>query len=86
MTDEERCAEAEKFRRIDAAFRAGDLTALRLAFDDPAVVPNEDEYVRPRHLVLTAIFAVLGFVLALAVVIVKLLRPGKLRINDPDSH
>jgi hypothetical protein len=39
-TEEERCAEARKFRRIDAAFRAGDLDALRAAVDDPALVPN----------------------------------------------
>jgi hypothetical protein len=39
-SDEERCAEAEKFRRIDAAFHAGDLEALRAAVDDPAAVPN----------------------------------------------
>ncbi len=39
-TEEERCAEAKKFRRIDDAFRKGDLEALRAAVDDPAVVPN----------------------------------------------
>jgi uncharacterized protein len=39
-TDEERCAKAEKFRRIDAAFHSGDLEALRTAVDDPASVPN----------------------------------------------
>jgi len=39
-TEEERCAEAKKFQRIDEAFRAGDLDALRAAVDDPAVVPN----------------------------------------------
>ena len=39
-SDAERCAEYEKFRKIDAAFRAGDLTALRAAVDDPASVPN----------------------------------------------
>jgi uncharacterized protein len=38
--DDERCAEAEKFRKIDAAFRAGDLDALRSAVDDPAAIPN----------------------------------------------
>jgi len=32
--------ERERFMRIDAAFRAGDLDALRAAVDDPAVVPN----------------------------------------------
>ncbi|MEO8679960.1 MAG: ankyrin repeat domain-containing protein [Vicinamibacterales bacterium] len=39
-TEAERCAEAEKFRRIDAAFRAGDLAALQAAVDDPGIVPN----------------------------------------------
>ncbi len=38
--DAERCAEYEKFKKIDAAFRAGDLAALRAAVDDPASVPN----------------------------------------------
>jgi uncharacterized protein len=39
-SDAERCAEYEKFRKIDAAFRAGDLAMLRAAVDDPAIVPN----------------------------------------------
>jgi hypothetical protein len=39
-TDEERCAEAEQFRRIDAAFHSGDLEALRAAVDDQASIPN----------------------------------------------
>jgi ankyrin repeat protein len=39
-SDAERCAEYEQFRKIDAAFRAGDLAALRAAVDDPAAVPN----------------------------------------------
>jgi ankyrin repeat protein len=39
-SDAERCAEYEKFRKIDAAFRAGDLGALRAAVDDPDSVPN----------------------------------------------
>jgi hypothetical protein len=38
--DEERCREARKFQRIDEAFHAGDLEALRAAVDDPATVPN----------------------------------------------
>jgi uncharacterized protein len=37
---DDRCAEAKKFERIDAAFRRGDLDALRAAVDDPGVVPN----------------------------------------------
>ncbi len=37
---EDRRAAATKFQRIDAAFRAGDLAALREAVDDPSVVPN----------------------------------------------
>ena len=39
-SEEERCAEARKFQRIDAAFHAGDLAALKAAVDDPAIVPN----------------------------------------------
>ena len=39
-SDAERCSEYETFRKIDAAFRAGDLAALRDAVDDPASVPN----------------------------------------------
>ena len=39
-TDAERCAEYEKFREIDDAFRTGNLVALQAAFDDPASVPN----------------------------------------------
>ena len=39
-TNEERCAEAKRFRRIDDAFRKGDLAALRAAVDDPDVIPN----------------------------------------------
>lgn len=38
--EEERCAEARRLQRIDDAFRAGDLEALRAALDDPALVPN----------------------------------------------
>jgi ankyrin repeat protein len=40
QSDEERCAEYERFKKIDTAFRAGDLAALRAAVDDPASVPN----------------------------------------------
>ena len=36
----DRCADYERFKRIDAAFRAGDLDALRLAVEDREVVPN----------------------------------------------
>ena len=39
-TEEERCAGAQKFQRIDDAFRAGDLDALRAAVEDPALIPN----------------------------------------------
>jgi ankyrin repeat protein len=39
-TESERCAEYRAFKKIDDAFRAGDLTALRSAVDDPASVPN----------------------------------------------
>jgi ankyrin repeat protein len=39
-SDDERCAEYRKFKKIDDAFRAGDLAALRAAVDEPASVPN----------------------------------------------
>ena len=39
-SDADRCAEHRKFASIDAAFKAGDLAALRAAIDDPAAVPN----------------------------------------------
>jgi len=39
-SEAERCKEAETFRKIDAAFRNGDLAALRAAVDDPDYVPN----------------------------------------------
>jgi len=39
-SDAERRAEHEQVMRIDAAFRAGDLDALRAAVDDPNCVPN----------------------------------------------
>ena len=38
--DDERCAKARKLQRIDEAFAAGDLDALRAALDDPGAVPN----------------------------------------------
>ncbi len=38
--DEERCAEARRRQRIDDAFRAGDLEALRAAVEDSDAVPN----------------------------------------------
>jgi ankyrin repeat protein len=40
MSDIERCSEFEKFKKIDAAFRAGDLAALRAAVDAADSVPN----------------------------------------------
>jgi uncharacterized protein len=40
MSDLERCSEFEKFKKIDAAFRVGDLAALRAAVDEPDSVPN----------------------------------------------
>jgi ankyrin repeat protein len=39
-SEDERCADAAKLRRIDAAFRAGDLDALRAAVEDPNDIPN----------------------------------------------
>ena len=38
--DSMRCADYAKFRKIDKAFRMGDLTALRAAVDNPDSVPN----------------------------------------------
>jgi ankyrin repeat protein len=38
--DDEHRREARQFERIDAAFKAGDLAALRDALDDPSVIPN----------------------------------------------
>ena len=40
QSEERRCAEQKKFLKIDAAFRAGDLAALREAVDDPDAIPN----------------------------------------------
>jgi ankyrin repeat protein len=37
---EEECEEFRRLDRIDAAFKAGDLDALRAAVDDPAAIPN----------------------------------------------
>ncbi len=39
-TEEQRCEEAKKFQRIDAAFRQGNLDELRAAVDDPGLIPN----------------------------------------------
>jgi ankyrin repeat protein len=39
-SDAERCKEADTFRKIDLAFRSGDLIALRAAVDDPSSGPN----------------------------------------------
>ena len=39
-TDEERCRDARQLARIDGAFRAGDLDALRASVNDPSSVPN----------------------------------------------
>lgn len=39
-SNDARCAEYRKFKNIDAAFRTGDLAALRSAVDDPADIPN----------------------------------------------
>lgn len=38
--DQDRCAEARRFREIHRAFCEGDLEALRTAGGDPALVPN----------------------------------------------
>jgi uncharacterized protein len=39
-TEEERCAEARRFKRIDDAFRKGDLGALRAAVENCDAIPN----------------------------------------------
>ncbi len=39
-SDIKRCTEYDQFKRIDAAFRNGDLSALRAAVDEPDCVPN----------------------------------------------
>jgi uncharacterized protein len=38
--DEERCRQQEIFRQVDAAFKAGDVEALRAALGDPDGFPN----------------------------------------------
>lgn len=40
QSEDERCAEAKKFERIEQAFRTGDLEALRAAVVDASVIPN----------------------------------------------
>jgi ankyrin repeat protein len=40
MTSDAARAEQQRFIRIDAAFKAGDLAALRAAVEDPDAVPN----------------------------------------------
>jgi uncharacterized protein len=40
MSEKDRCTEFEKFKKIDSAFRSGDLVALLAAVDDPDSVPN----------------------------------------------
>jgi ankyrin repeat protein len=39
-SEDERCREAAKVRKMDAAFRAGDLDALRQAVEDETLIPN----------------------------------------------
>jgi ankyrin repeat protein len=39
-TEEDRCAEHRRFRRVDAALRAGDLAGLRAAIEDAGEFPN----------------------------------------------
>jgi hypothetical protein len=57
MTSEEQpCAEARRFQRIDAAFHKGDLDALRGAVDDPAVVPNGPMPLTIGHCLVYAIY------------------------------
>jgi hypothetical protein len=44
-TDDERCREWARLDRIDAAFKAGDLAALRAEIDDPSIIPNGSPHV-----------------------------------------
>jgi uncharacterized protein len=39
-SEEERCREATQYQRIDHAFRTGDIEGLRLAVDDPRLIPH----------------------------------------------
>ena len=39
-TEDPRCAEERRLRRIDTAFRTGDLDELSAAVDDPSAIPN----------------------------------------------
>lgn len=39
-TEDDRCAKARRFQRIDDAFHKGNVEALRAALDDPTAVPN----------------------------------------------
>jgi uncharacterized protein len=55
-SDAARCKEAETFRRIDAAFRSGDLAELRAAVDDPASIPNGPMPTTIGHCLVYAIY------------------------------
>jgi ankyrin repeat protein len=39
-TEDERCARARKWQRLDDAFREGNLEAVRAAVEDPSIIPN----------------------------------------------
>ena len=54
-TEEERCAEAKKFQRIDDAFHEGDLEALRAAVDDPC---DHSERSHARHVGPCLVYAI----------------------------
>jgi len=56
MTEEERCAEAARFRKADAAIREGDLAALRAALDNPPGFPNVPGVAGMGHLLAYAIY------------------------------
>jgi len=55
-SDQMRCAEYAKFRKIDEAFRIGDLEALRAAVDDPGSVPNGPMPLAIGHCLVYAIY------------------------------
>jgi len=79
-SDAERRAGHEQFQKIDAAFRAGDLAALRAAVDDPNIVPNGP---MPLAIGPCLVYAIYHSPLAF---IRTLLEIGANPIPDPEVH
>ncbi len=62
-SDAERCEESERFKKIDAAFRNGDLAALRASVHEPDCVPNGPMPLAVGHCLEYAIYhSPLGFI------------------------